>query len=89
MAHSKQARKRIRTATQANLHKRPIRTRLRTYIKSTLKAIAEGNKEAAQTLSRQAAAFAQRCAGKKISHKKTAARIAKRLNAGVIAISKS
>lgn len=56
---------------------------MRTYIKKVRKAIAAGDKEAAQALFKQAVPVIDRMAGKGLIHKNTAARYKSRINARI------
>ncbi len=83
MANSPQARKRARQAEKRRLHNRSRRSMMRTYIKKVRKAIAAGDKEAAQALFKQAVPVIDRMAGKGLIHKNTAARYKSRINARI------
>jgi len=56
---------------------------MRTYIKKVRKAIAAGDKEAAQTAFKAAVPVIDRMAGKGLIHKNTAARYKSRINARI------
>jgi len=83
LANSPQARKRARQAEKRRLHNRSRRSMMRTYIKKVRKAIAAGDKEAAQALFKQAVPVIDRMAGKGLIHKNTAARYKSRINARI------
>ncbi len=83
MANSPQARKRARQAERRRLHNRSRRSMMRTYIKKVRKAIAAGDKEAAQAMFKQAVPVIDRMAGKGLIHKNTAARYKSRINARI------
>lgn len=86
MAHHKSAEKRIRqieTRTEVN---RARRSRIRTFVKSVEKAIAEGNKDAATTAFKLAQPEISRGVTKGVLPKNTAARKISRLNANIKAM---
>ena len=56
---------------------------MRTYIKKVRKAIAAGDKEAAQAAFKAAVPIIDRMAGKGLIHKNTAARYKSRINARI------
>ncbi len=86
MANSAQARKRARQALKRRAHNRTLRSRLRTHLKNTSKAIASGDLEAARTAFGQAVPVLDRMARKGIIHKNKAARHKQRLNARIRAL---
>jgi len=86
MANSKQARKRARQSTLRNAHNAAQRSRMRTAIKSVRKAIAAGNKAAAQEIFRSATSVIDSIADKKVVHKNAAARHKSRLAAALRAM---
>ncbi|MEO1767986.1 30S ribosomal protein S20 [Thiobacter aerophilum] len=86
MANSAQARKRARQAEKARMHNASLRSSLRTAIKKVRKAIAAGDKAAAQEVFREAQRVIDRIADKKIVHKNKAARDKSRLSAAIKAM---
>jgi small subunit ribosomal protein S20 len=83
MANSKQSRKRARQSTMRNAHNAAQRSRLRTAIKSVRKAIAAGDKTAAQDIFKSATSVIDSIADKKVVHKNAAARHKSRLAAAL------
>jgi small subunit ribosomal protein S20 len=79
MANTAQARKRARQSEKQRKHNASLRSALRTALKSIHKAIATGDKAAAQTAFRSSTAIVDRIADKKIIHKNKAARHKSRL----------
>lgn len=86
MANSAQARKRVRQASRHRAHNVPLRSRARTAIKKTLRAIHHGDGPAAQAAFREAVPVLDRMADKGLMHKNKAARHKSRLNARVKAL---
>jgi small subunit ribosomal protein S20 len=86
MANSAQARKRARQAVKARGHNAALRSRLRTAIKAVRKAVAGGDKVAAQAVYRTSTSVIDSIADKKIIHKNKAARHKSRLSAAVKAM---
>lgn len=86
MANSKQARKRARQSTLRNAHNASQRSRLRTAIKSVRKAVAAGDKAAAQEMFKSATSVIDSIADKKVVHKNAAARHKSRLAAALRAM---
>ena len=86
MANSAQARKRARQAVQRRALNMSQRSELRTAVKSVRKAVAAGDKTAAQAVFKQAMSVIDRIADKGIVHKNTAARNKSRLSAAVKAL---
>jgi small subunit ribosomal protein S20 len=86
MANSAQARKRARQAVKARAHNASLRSRLRTAIKAVRKAVAEGDKAAAQTVFKNSMSTIDIIADKKIIHKNKAARHKSRLSAAIKAM---
>ena len=80
MANSPQARKRARQSEGRRQRNASARSMLRTYIKNTQKAIAEGNKAAAQEAYNEAVPIIDRMARKGLIHLNKAARHKSRLN---------
>ncbi len=83
MANSKQAEKRARQAEKARANNASLRTSLRTAIKKVKKAIAAGDKTAAQTMLQTSTSVIDRIADKNIIHKNKAARHKSRLSAAI------
>jgi small subunit ribosomal protein S20 len=86
MANSKQARKRARQSTARNAQNSSQRSRVRTAVKSVRKAIAAGDKQAAQDILSKATSVIDSIADKKVIHKNTAARNKSRLAAAIKAM---
>ena len=86
MANSAQARKRARQAIQRRARNFSPRSELRTAIKSVRKAIATGDKVAAQKVLSESMSTIDSIADKKIIHKNKAARHKSRLSAAIKAL---
>ena len=86
MANSASARKRARQAVKRRLHNQALRSRMRTYIKAILAAVASGDKEAAATAYKKAVPFIDSAVSKGLIHKNKASRNKSRLNARVKAM---
>ena len=86
MANIASAKKRARQSEARRLHNASLRSRMRTAVKRVRKAIADGDKEAAQNALRSAASMLDSTAGKGIVHKNMAARNKSRLSAAVKAM---
>jgi small subunit ribosomal protein S20 len=86
MANSAQARKRARQAARQHAHNTSLRSTLRTAVKRVRKAIAAGDKIAAQGVFRESVSVIDRIADKKIIHKNKAARHKSRLSARIKAL---
>jgi len=86
MANTAQARKRARQSVLRNAHNAAQRSEMRTALKKVRKAIAEGNKAAAQAQLRASQSVIDSIADKKIFHKNTAARYKSRLAAAIKAM---
>jgi small subunit ribosomal protein S20 len=86
MANSAQARKRARQADKQNAHNSSLRSELRTAVKKVIKAVAAGDKTAAQTVYKNSVSAVDRIADKKIIHKNKAARHKSRLSAAIKAM---
>jgi small subunit ribosomal protein S20 len=86
MANSAQARKRARQAVQRRALNMSQRSELRTAVKSVRKAIAAGDKAAAQAVFKQSMSVIDRIADKGIVHKNAASRNKSRLSAAVKAL---
>ncbi len=86
MANSAQARKRARQAIKRRARNFSQRSELRTAIKSVRKAIAAGDKAAAQQALGESMSTIDSIADKKIIHKNKAARHKSRLSAAIKAL---
>ena len=86
MANSAQARKRARQADQRREHNASQRSELRTAIKKVKKAIAAGDKAAAQSVFQESTSTIDSIADKNIIHKNKAARHKSRLSAEIKAM---
>ncbi len=86
MANTASARKASRQAVKRNAHNSMQRSMLRTAIKAVRKAIAAGDKAAAQDVFKRSQAIIDRIADKNIVHKNVAARNKSRLNAALKAM---
>ncbi len=80
MANSAQARKRARQAAGRRGHNVALRSRFRTYIKNTVKALNASDVEAAEAAYKAAVPVIDGTAGKGLIHKNKAARYKSRLN---------
>jgi small subunit ribosomal protein S20 len=80
LANSAQAKKRARQAEKSRQHNAGLRSKLRTHIKNTVKAIDAGNKEDAQAAFTAAAPIIDNLARKGIIHANKAARHKSRMN---------
>jgi small subunit ribosomal protein S20 len=86
MANSAQARKRARQSVKQRAHNISQRSALRTAIKGVRKAIATGDKTAAQAVFKESQSIIDSIADKKIMHKNAAARHKSRLSAAIKAL---
>lgn len=86
MANSAQARKRARQAEKRRQHNASRRSTMRTYLKSVLKAIDAGDKEAAAKAFNAAVPHIDKAAGKSLIHQNKAARHKSRINARIKAL---
>ncbi len=86
MANSAQAKKRARQALQRRNHNMAFRSTMRTTVKSVLKAIRAGDKEAAEAAYKAAVPVIDKSAGKGLIHGNKAARHKSRLNARIRAL---
>jgi small subunit ribosomal protein S20 len=86
MANIDSAKKRARQSELRRVHNASLRSRMRTAVKRVRKAIADGDKGAAQRELRAAASMLDSTAGKGIVHKNMAARNKSRLAAAVKAM---
>ncbi len=80
MANIQSAKKRARQNTVRRAHNMAQRSRLRTFIKKVVNAIASGDKEAASAAYKEATPAIDSMANKGIIHKNKAARHKSRLN---------
>ena len=86
MANSAQARKRARQAIVRRAHNMSLRSTLRTAVKKVKKAIATGDKAAAQAVFKESQGIIDSISNKKIVHKNTAARTKSRLSSAIKAL---
>ena len=87
LANIASAKKRARTSEQNRLQNAAARTRLRTYIKKVLLAVATGDAEKAKAAFREAQPVIDSSVTKGLIHKNKAARSKSRLSARVKALS--
>ncbi|MCC6532958.1 MAG: 30S ribosomal protein S20 [Burkholderiales bacterium] len=86
MANIKSAQKRARQSEIRREHNASLRSRMRTAVKRVRKAIADGDKSAAQNALRAAGSVLDSTAGKGIVHKNMVARNKSRLAAAIKAM---
>ncbi len=86
MANSVQARKRARQSIKRRARNVSQRSELRTAVKSVRKAIAAGDKAAAQKVFSESMSVIDSISDKKIIHKNKAARHKSRLSAAIKAL---
>jgi small subunit ribosomal protein S20 len=86
LANIQSAKKRARQAEERRLHNVALRSRMRTRMKSVLKAIQAGNKEAANAEFKAAVPEIDKAAKKGLIQKNRAANYKSRLNARVKAM---
>lgn len=86
MANIASAKKRARQAVNRRAHNAGQRTEARTAIKNVKKAIAAGDKKAAQAQFQASQSLIDSIADKKIVHKNTASRQKSRLSAAIKAM---
>lgn len=86
MANIKSAKKRARTSEQNRAQNASARSRLRTYVKKVLLAIATGDVEKAKAAFIEAQPVIDSSAGKGLIHKNKAARSKSRLSARIKAL---
>lgn len=86
MANIKSAIKRARQNIKLRQHNASARSMYRTYIKSVLKAVESGDKEAARAAFAKVQPVIDKAASKGLLHKNKAARIKSRLSARVKAM---
>jgi small subunit ribosomal protein S20 len=89
MAHTRQAKKRIRQNTTRSTINRDRVSRLRTYIRRVEEAIESGDKTRAEQALREAEPEIMRGAAKSVLHRRTASRRVSRLARQVGALSAS
>jgi len=83
LANSAQARKRARQAEKRRMHNHSQRSRMRTYIKNVVKAIAAGDAARAREAYQAAVPVIDSAARKGLIHANKAARHKRRLNAHI------
>jgi len=86
MAHSRQAKKRIRQTARATDKNRARRSRVRTHLRKVEEAIASGDKDAAQAAFRAVQPELHRGAQKGIMHRNTVARSLSRMSRSIKAL---
>ncbi|WP_347330859.1 30S ribosomal protein S20 [Marinimicrobium locisalis] len=86
MANTPQSKKRARQNEKARQHNASLRSMTRTYIKNVVKAIDNGDQEAAKTAYVAAVPVIDRMADKGLLHKNKAARHKSRLNGRIKAM---
>jgi small subunit ribosomal protein S20 len=86
MANTAQAEKRARQSEARRAQNMSLRSTLRTAVKKVRKAVAAGDKTAAQAVFRTSVSTIDSIADKKIIHKNAAARTKSRLSAAVKAM---
>lgn len=72
MANIKSQKKRIKTAEKARVRNQAVRSELKTYVKKVRKAVAAGDKDAAQVAANNAGRLLDKAAAKGIIHKNQA-----------------
>ena len=87
LANIASAKKRARTSEKSRLLNASARSRLRTYIKKVLHAVAKGDAETAQAAFREATPVIDSAVTKGLIHRNKAARSKSRLSARVKALS--
>jgi small subunit ribosomal protein S20 len=83
LANSASARKRARQAEKRRDHNMALRSRMRTYMKKVLNAIAAGDKDKAQAAFKEAVPMMDSGVTKGLMHKNKAARHKSRMNAAI------
>jgi len=86
VANNASAKKRIRQDEKNRIRNVALRSRVRTFIKKTLKAIWSGDKVAAQGAYKEAQPIIDSMVNKGILHRNTAARAKSRLNSNIKAM---
>lgn len=89
MANSKQAKKRVKQADKRRAHNASRRSMMRTFLKKTIAAIEEGNKELAQATFVKTSSTLDKLAGKGLIHANKAARHKSRLTKRIKAMAAS
>lgn len=79
MAHTKSAKKRIRSSKRRQSYNKPIRSRVKTYLTKAEEVISSGNMEVAIEVVRQAISTLDKAAKRGIIHRNKAARYKSRL----------
>jgi small subunit ribosomal protein S20 len=87
MAHSRQAKKRVRQTGRRTLANKARMSRIRTFIRKVEAAVADGDQEAARAALRSAQPEIMRGVSKGVVKRKTAARRVSRLSRQVKAMS--
>ncbi len=87
MAHSRQAKKRVRQTARRTLANKARMSRIRTFIRRVEAAVAEGDQEAARAALRSAQPEIMRGVSKGVIKRSTAARRVSRLSRQVKAMS--
>jgi len=87
LANSPQAKKRARQNDKRRIHNMSQRSALRTSIKKLLKLIKDNNSEGAKAAYREATSRIDRAASNNLHHANRAARLKKRLNSRLRALS--
>jgi small subunit ribosomal protein S20 len=82
MPHTKSVAKNIRQSEARRARNKPQKSKVRTAIKKTVTAIAEGKKDELPALIKAAASTVDKAATKGILHRNTASRIRSRLTKG-------
>lgn len=86
MANTAQARKRARQSETRRAQNASLRSELRTAIKKVRKAIAAGDKTAAQAVMQASTSVIDSLAGRRVTHRNTASRHKSRLSAAIKAM---
>jgi small subunit ribosomal protein S20 len=86
MANTAQARKRARQALVARARNNSLHSRLRTAVKAVRKAVAAGDKAAAQKVFQESQSIIDSVADKDVVHKNAASRFKSRLSAAIKAM---
>jgi len=79
LAHTKSAKKRIRSSKRRQSYNKPIRSRVKTYLTKAEEVISSGNIEVAIEVVRQAISTLDKAAKRGIIHRNKAARYKSRL----------
>ena len=86
LANTSQAKKRARQSEKRHQHNASMRSKMRTFVKKTVYAIAEGDKEKATEAYKLATPMLDSLARKGLIHKNKAARSKSRLNSQIKAL---